>query len=869
MSREQCAGYEPCCSASEVLPPTSLHLDTARDILAAWQCDTPRDTTLTAHTFGVSKEMVAAKCGFSGSNGSSTASVYEEAWGRVLVVLRYVQGEHSGESSDVFTEEDIAVLVRILLCGTMRERLSVLVAMMDSDGDGFVSYDDACMHLQVTDDVTMTKIGFLSVTGHKQSKTIDQFEEFFNANPSGEVAIKLFCARNMNCLLQQRLVNQLITNKSDGGGNDNNYKNNRNVVGDKGFSRLGCFPSFPKSKSEWFTFVLLVAQIILWIWNYYSSSRRGYHYWICVAKAFGLNIRILTILLFFTMARTTLLQLSTFKSLRFLVPLGFSVELHAFIGFCVFGHSLGHVLAHLVYRFLFVSELGFLTAFCRADSITGLLLLLIIVCITFNALHRNFSSEAFTRFTRTHFYMSWVVLNILHVPNLWLYFLVVGIYFLSERCYDFFRKTIYVNMGDCRPGPNGVTFVQCLKKGLDTPPGCYFFIKVPSISLVEWHAFSIASSPSSPCATFHIDAAGDWTRKLYALVSNQKMRENSMMYIQGPFLAPAHYANRIFNRSILCVASGNGITPFFGLMATRVEDEHARESDETIFMNLFGEEKILMPSKPSLDATGNVLSVFRELWCFLSDGILKYLVPSNRFVSCFSSSALEVVENVDSTNCTSGDSNRSEYPPQKFSSIPENIPDDTVTGRNKGDNISVVDEDTLNIEVCRVHVDTSIAPPQLHVMWSIRDIIPVRMYIDYVMEVLAQQRNHRRQSVQMEISITGLGSSDISDYTLSHTFILLAIESVHAEYVSINFGRADVDEMLNSCKPKEVFYCGGHALKNSVGLSCTKRNIAFYHEEFGAVCTAAVKFYSAWATITDILRKKLLHFCSTEAEDNL
>ncbi|GMF21601.1 unnamed protein product [Phytophthora fragariaefolia] len=48
--------------------------------------------------------------------------------------------------------------------------------------------------------------------------------------------------------------------------------------------------------------------------------------------------------------------------------------------------------------------------------------------------------------------------------------------------------------------------------------GQYAFICVPSISSLQWHPFTISSSPHAPMVTFHIKAIGDWTWKLQATV---------------------------------------------------------------------------------------------------------------------------------------------------------------------------------------------------------------------------------------------------------------------------------------------------------------------------------------------------------------
>ncbi|KAK9866610.1 hypothetical protein WJX84_002042 [Apatococcus fuscideae] len=49
-------------------------------------------------------------------------------------------------------------------------------------------------------------------------------------------------------------------------------------------------------------------------------------------------------------------------------------------------------------------------------------------------------------------------------------------------------------------------------------PGQYGFLNVPKLSKLEWHPFSITSSPFDDHISFHIEAKGDWTMALQALM---------------------------------------------------------------------------------------------------------------------------------------------------------------------------------------------------------------------------------------------------------------------------------------------------------------------------------------------------------------
>ncbi|RLN73666.1 hypothetical protein BBJ28_00006320 [Nothophytophthora sp. Chile5] len=68
--------------------------------------------------------------------------------------------------------------------------------------------------------------------------------------------------------------------------------------------------------------------------------------------------------------------------------------------------------------------------------------------------------------------------------------------------------------------PNNVTCIQFPRIRADTgeefeyKAGQYAFLCVPSLSALEWHPFSMSSSPHEDLVTFHIKAVGDWTTEL-------------------------------------------------------------------------------------------------------------------------------------------------------------------------------------------------------------------------------------------------------------------------------------------------------------------------------------------------------------------
>jgi predicted ferric reductase len=63
-------------------------------------------------------------------------------------------------------------------------------------------------------------------------------------------------------------------------------------------------------------------------------------------------------------------------------------------------------------------------------------------------------------------------------------------------------------------------------------PGQYIYLSVPEISWLEWHPFSISSSPNQGVVTLHIRKIGNWTSELYKLAQT---KSNIKIFIEGPY----------------------------------------------------------------------------------------------------------------------------------------------------------------------------------------------------------------------------------------------------------------------------------------------------------------------------------------------
>jgi predicted ferric reductase len=130
----------------------------------------------------------------------------------------------------------------------------------------------------------------------------------------------------------------------------------------------------------------------------------------------------------------------------------------------------------------------------------------------------------------------------------------------------FARRTIsYVDKGTALT--TGVTHLQIHRP--DTfafQPGDYAFVRIPRISRLEWHPFTISSNPEEKgYLGFHIRSLGNWTGALHRTFSQLSARERRLpVILNGPYGTPS---GRIFkSRTAILVGAGIGVTPFASIL---------------------------------------------------------------------------------------------------------------------------------------------------------------------------------------------------------------------------------------------------------------------------------------------------------------
>lgn len=472
--------------------------------------------------------------------------------------LMRVLAHYSG-NTDAFRQEHLIECLVTLKVGSLAEKVNLFVKFIDRGNNGVVDFEEATYYLTIAPKEICKKLGFVSERGDRKSLSYNDILALFENSDRGDEAITIFCNHIVNVLttkcnesMQRRARLLRAASFSFAGvaasAGASSAPHTPIVCGGTSSTLMSLQARLHKIPKVTFFFAALIAlQIALWLVNFFHYYHNDMPIAFCIAKGFGLNLRILTILLFATMARTTMGFASNLKIIKKIVPLGSNIQVHSFIGFCTVFHSLGHMCGHIFFHEKYVKD-GFKHAFeqksllqgapwnspGKGDGITGYILLFIILTMAGAALLRSRSSDYFRYFTWTHYlYNAWLVVLVLHVPHLWHYFVITGCIMIAERGYDYFQQTLHATLLTSRPCSNGVTFLSVPRHGDSTYAGSYYRIKVPAISAVEWHPFSLAGSVSSHHLTFFVASVGDWTKELYRIVSDPDLRANTAVLVSN------------------------------------------------------------------------------------------------------------------------------------------------------------------------------------------------------------------------------------------------------------------------------------------------------------------------------------------------
>lgn len=173
-----------------------------------------------------------------------------------------------------------------------------------------------------------------------------------------------------------------------------------------------------------------------------------------------------------------------------------------------------------------------------------------------------------------HLYLVFIIFFLFHAGDRHFYTVLSGvILFALDKLLRVIQSRQVTSLISARLLPcTALELTLSKHPGLEYSPTSVIFINVPSISVLQWHPFSLTSSPSVDKDTISvlIKCQGQWTNELYRKVHEATNLEASIITmnlpvaVEGPYGPSSIYYQRY--DGLLLIAGGIGITPFISIL---------------------------------------------------------------------------------------------------------------------------------------------------------------------------------------------------------------------------------------------------------------------------------------------------------------
>ncbi|TPX69842.1 hypothetical protein SpCBS45565_g02232 [Spizellomyces sp. 'palustris'] len=297
-------------------------------------------------------------------------------------------------------------------------------------------------------------------------------------------------------------------------------------------------------------------------------------------------------LCFLSMSRT-LLTYARGTWLESLIPFDHAILFHQIVGYVIVMAAIGHIGCHLSSTYVKVANLDDLNALNSVVSgkafptlptyseliietlpgISGLiatLALLILVAFSIPQIRRQhfntfwYSHHAFLVFSVAlliHGIWKWI-----QFPHMFMYLSIPLLWYFIERLLRIYRAT-YLKYDATEIKPEAEKTVKLKltprKSHRRYRPGQYVFINIPSISSIQWHPYTLTSSPLEDSLVVHIRDNGDWSGAV-AKLAKTNPEALKKINVDGPFGAPAEHFEDFEN--VMLIGTGIGVTPFASIL---------------------------------------------------------------------------------------------------------------------------------------------------------------------------------------------------------------------------------------------------------------------------------------------------------------
>ena len=152
------------------------------------------------------------------------------------------------------------------------------------------------------------------------------------------------------------------------------------------------------------------------------------------------------------------------------------------------------------------------------------------------------------------------------VSDTWVFVSLPILIYLLERIARGLRRRLWKAqiLNTISHQNNVVQIMISRPKDFKYKAGQYIMIRLPTISLFEWHPYSLTSCPYDNYLSVFVKQNGDWSMNVCNKLCNNTDSKYPKIIIDGPFGAPAQNYSKF--SIVLLVGAGIGITPFVSII---------------------------------------------------------------------------------------------------------------------------------------------------------------------------------------------------------------------------------------------------------------------------------------------------------------
>lgn len=311
---------------------------------------------------------------------------------------------------------------------------------------------------------------------------------------------------------------------------------------------------------------------------------------VAIAKGCATVINFNTALLIGSMCRVSITWLNG-TWLALLIPFHRNSQLHRLASLSIILFSLIHTIAHYI-NYTKIPTNWFSLAFMTGPGVTGHIIWITLILISVTSFIKSIKTWKFEVFWYFH-YLAFCFTFVLMIhgafcfikrdsvpecpgAKTWKWIIGPIFLFIAEIIFKTFRSNRFTFISKVIIHQVDVVEIQIKKPSFIFKPGQYLQLNCPDISLLEWHPFTITSSPEEGFISLHLRIVGDWTRKfaqrlgaqikpkMFNIEGYEAPNQLPDILIDGPYGSLSENYDQY--EVAICIGAGIGQTPFSSIL---------------------------------------------------------------------------------------------------------------------------------------------------------------------------------------------------------------------------------------------------------------------------------------------------------------